>query len=478
MQGWNGTNFGSNWIEGFGINLGPGWVSCSPVSAPNDCGGSTLPQQWLWMETATNDLGTLTVGPGYFYEGPSGVLDGNPGNDWGDFGTDCQWSFCVILQVSDLCDPLSLLIEVTPYADGTMGSWGNESCFDGPFQIFNGNISGGSVSTPDIVFQRDTVCLGSNQIYYVNPTPFSDYEWSLSGGGTLTQSGNSESAVLWSGPPGEYAISVQETNIDGCVGDLVTSIITVSDTMVSFDDTRTGICLDETLNLVAFPSGGFWSGENIIGNVFTALNPGEYNPVYTVDIHGCLVKDSVEIFVRSPFEAPQILNDLEIVDLCLSSNGQIYTAEDDPTIEYTWHVDGRLQPDTDYELYVSWIDSTTSHVISVYGRDTIGCVSETGYLRVDVKSCFRIFVPNSFTPNGDGYNDAFKISALSVYEPHMLIYNRYGMIVHEIKSINQAWNGDDGSGYYCPSGVYDWILTYKDDSGFGHIKKGHVVLIR
>jgi hypothetical protein len=117
MDGWNGTNFGSNWIEGFGLTLGPGWVSYTPISGPDDCSGATLPQQWYWMETCTNDPGTLTVGPGYFYEGPTGPIDGNPGNDWGDFGTTCQWTFCVQLQVSDDCDPLSLLIEVTPYAD-------------------------------------------------------------------------------------------------------------------------------------------------------------------------------------------------------------------------------------------------------------------------------------------------------------------------------------------------------------------------
>ena len=32
------------------------------------------------------------VGPGYFYEGPTGPIDGNPSNDWGDAGN-CTWSF-------------------------------------------------------------------------------------------------------------------------------------------------------------------------------------------------------------------------------------------------------------------------------------------------------------------------------------------------------------------------------------------------
>ena len=84
----------------------------------------------------------------------------------------------------------------------------------------------------------------------------------------------------------------------------------------------------------------------------------------------------------------------------------------------------------------------------------------------------------SFTPNGDGYNDAFKIVGESIYEPHMKIFNKDGMVVYEIKSVNQTWNGNDGTGYYCPNGVYNWVMTYRDDRGLGHTQKGHIVLIR
>ena len=127
MSGWNGTGFGSNWLEGFGLTLGPGWVSYVPVQEPTNCSNDGT---WLWLESATSTSTGLVAGPGYFYEGPQGPVDGNGGNDWGDFGTTCQWTFCVQLQVTDECDPLSLLIGVTPYADGSMGSWTNESCFD------------------------------------------------------------------------------------------------------------------------------------------------------------------------------------------------------------------------------------------------------------------------------------------------------------------------------------------------------------
>jgi len=262
MNGWD-TGFGSNWIEGFGIVLGPGWVSYAPISGPDDCGGAVVDQGWLWLETVTNNAGTLTVGPGYFYEGPTGPIDGNPGNDWGDFGTNCLWTFCVQLQVSDECDPLSLLIEVTPYADGTMGSWGNESCFDPAFQVFTGTIAGGDVETSPIQIPTDTICVGSTQTYSVINTIGSTYDWTLSGGGTLTENTSNIITINWSGVPGDYIITVQETTIDGCIVDIIDTNITVVDTLIIFNQPTTGICLGDTLHLHANPDDGYWSGGNL-----------------------------------------------------------------------------------------------------------------------------------------------------------------------------------------------------------------------
>lgn len=478
MDGWNGTNFGSNWIEGFGLTLGPGWVSCTPVTSPDDCEGSSLPQQWLWLTTVTNNSNTLTVGPGYFYEGPTGPLDGNPGNDWGDFGTSCLWTFCVQLQVSDQCDPLSLLVEVTPYADGTMGSWGNESCFDAPFVVFDGSIAGGNVDTSPISSMLDTVCVGLTQIYFVDPTPGSIYDWNLSSGGTLYEDGSNTISIDWGGTPGDYTINVQETTVEGCVGDLVEATITVADTLITFSQARTGICIGEAVTLQAFPADGFWSGENVNDDTFIGYTDGSFFPVYFVNIHGCPTADSIEIAVRPPFLAPIIYTSALEIDLCQTEGEQFFYVNEEPGVQYTWHVDGALQIDTDFELYQEWQDSTLTHEITVFGTDSVGCVSEIGYLNIDVESCHRLYVPNSFTPNGDSYNDALKVAGSSVFDLDFKIYDRYGREIYTIRSLSQTWNGNDGNGYFCPNGTYNWIATYKDDEGFRHQEKGHIILIR
>jgi hypothetical protein len=55
MDGWDGTTTGANWIEGFGLNLGPGWIGVTPTIFPEDCNlfaGTT--DSWLWMESVTS----------------------------------------------------------------------------------------------------------------------------------------------------------------------------------------------------------------------------------------------------------------------------------------------------------------------------------------------------------------------------------------------------------------------------------------
>lgn len=474
MSGWNGTNFGANWIEGFGLTLGPGWVLHSPISPPGNCSSNG---NWLWLETVTSDATGLTAGPGYFYEGPTGPVDNNSGNDWGDFGTICDWTFCVQLQVTDQCDPLSLLIEVTPYADGTMGSWGNEACFDPPFQVFNGTVAGGNVNTSPIAISNDTTCFYQTLNYSTNLTPGSIYDWHLSGGGLLTTNSSNIAQVYWGNTPGDYIISVQETTEDGCVGPLVDTIITVVEPYVVLGVPYT-VCPETPINLFSIPDDGTWSGYNIQDGTFLSDTAGFFYATYTANIYGCWVTDSISVTVTQPPVTQYILNDGLYLDLCVEPRAQSYYMPNDPGVIYTWHVDGELINDDDFELQMTWPDSTMYHYISVYGTDSVGCVGEDSYLTISTTACHKLYVPNSFTPNGDGYNDGLKVVGLSVYNLDFKVFNRYGQQVCNIKSLSQAWDGNDGSGYYCPTGAYNWVATYTDDLGFGHTQKGHIILIR
>ena len=141
------TGIVSNWFEGFDLNLGSGWSSVTPLTAPANCGGNATGGKWLWKTSVTSVATPVqTVGPGYFFDLNN---DGNPGNDYGDSQSSgvCSWTFCVALTVSNSCTPSSLLIQVTAGPDGLWGSYISTACdVVTPNTVFNGTIN-----TPQIV---------------------------------------------------------------------------------------------------------------------------------------------------------------------------------------------------------------------------------------------------------------------------------------------------------------------------------------
>lgn len=81
---------------------------------------------------------------------------------------------------------------------------------------------------------------------------------------------------------------------------------------------------------------------------------------------------------------------------------------------------------------------------------------------VFVKIYQGIFIPNTFTPNGDSKNDTWNIPALEAYPKHELaVYNRYGQIVFERKQSFTAWDGKY-KGITLPTGAYTYIIDLKN----------------
>lgn len=119
----------------------------------------------------------------------------------------------------------------------------------------------------------------------------------------------------------------------------------------------------------------------------------------------------------------------------------------------------------------------------VTANDSIGCTKKAG---VKVEVINTGFLPNMFTPNGDGKNDDFKILGLSgASEFEFTIYNREGNIVYETTNwqtaTNTGWNGQK-NGVNQPSGLYYWKVNGKQTNGqtllLNGKNAGSVLLIR
>lgn len=90
---------------------------------------------------------------------------------------------------------------------------------------------------------------------------------------------------------------------------------------------------------------------------------------------------------------------------------------------------------------------------------------------------YTIEAPNTFTPNGDGINDLFKIKINGFGSlTQLTIFNRYGQQVFTTRSINDYWTGNRGSNPL-PVGTYYWIFDGTDDYYHTKIKKSGAITI-
>ncbi|MCX6280101.1 MAG: gliding motility-associated C-terminal domain-containing protein [Bacteroidetes bacterium] len=90
------------------------------------------------------------------------------------------------------------------------------------------------------------------------------------------------------------------------------------------------------------------------------------------------------------------------------------------------------------------------------------------------------YIPNSFTPNGDGVNDNFKIIGLpfeNITLFNLQIFNRWGQSVFYTNDIRDSWDGKQ-NGEYCPEGYYVWVIYYEDNKKTKTSNKGTLMLLR
>ena len=100
------------------------------------------------------------------------------------------------------------------------------------------------------------------------------------------------------------------------------------------------------------------------------------------------------------------------------------------------------------------------------------CTAETERKSVTVYPEDRVFVPNVFTPNGDGLNDDFRVEIQDT-EFQILIMNRYGQKMFSSNDPNFQWTGDGAS-----TGTYFWSALYKTCIGEYKREKGTVFTCR
>jgi len=104
--------------------------------------------------------------------------------------------------------------------------------------------------------------------------------------------------------------------------------------------------------------------------------------------------------------------------------------------------------------------STTTYTLVI--TDDHNCEA-SGSMTVVVSGRSKILVPNVFSPNGDGINDTWVITNLSVYPGATVdVFNRYGQPVYHSENSSKAWDGTY-NGNPLPVGAYYYIIDLKNN---------------
>jgi len=135
---------------------------------------------------------------------------------------------------------------------------------------------------------------------------------------------------------------------------------------------------------------------------------------------------------------------------------------------------------------VTSIERSPEHTYPGKGEYTIilrtktdkGCLDST-MKKIDIVPEFSFYVPNAFTPNGDGVNDVFNGKGEEIADFVMMIFDRWGQLIYTTEDKNKGWDGRANSGVdIAQIDVYVYKISLHDTFGNRHDYLGSVSLIK
>ncbi|TND04847.1 MAG: cell surface protein [Bacteroidetes bacterium] len=180
------------------------------------------------------------------------------------------------------------------------------------------------------------------------------------------------------------------------------------------------------------------------------------------------------------------------------ANGDTVTAtstlSQPPPVSFSVNGNLTISPGDSTTLSVSggstylWSDSSTTSSITVSPpattsytviiTDANGCSDTiTVTVNVDDSTPIYIWIPNVFTPNGDGSNDEFLVTATGFNELQLWIYNRWGQLLYESATFPVKWNGYNMQNKLSSDGTYYWVVKGVQQDGILYENTGFLTLI-
>lgn len=365
--------------------------------------------------------------------------------------------------------------------------WTPSTYLDDPF-------ASNPISTPDITIEYFVEitsvngCISNDSVtvsvFYTPPIPVIPDELEMCEGSSVTINVSGADSYVWSpdyeisslsgqtvtvSPDSDFMYYCNFINACGFVLDSVFINVVTADIFAGND---TIICPGESALLWA--SGGVsysWSPVMGLNNpslsqVIATPNFPTLYTVFGVDENGCTDTASVWVdlfpqpFIQTSPDVYAIYGDVIQLNATSTTSGTYIwsPAEFLSCVSCTSPI---ATPNQNFTYTVTYTDQN-------------GCSASDS---VNIYFDPILYIPNTFTPNGDEKNNVFRISAHNIQSLELMIFNRWGELIFTFEDVNDYWDGtykDD----LCQDGTYVWKLRYIDFIDHVYELTGHINLIR
>ena len=429
------------------------YVDCSGTMYIADYNNHRIQRWAAGASSGTTVMGTgvMGYGPGQLNSPTSVFLDGNYNIYVSDYGNN---------RVQKASNTITRSFTAT--APGSYTATVNTGCGS----ITSNELVITAAQTPAIQISSDSrfVCNGKPVSFNATATyggANPAYQWMKNGINT----GTNADTYIDNTPVSGDVISCALTSDYGCLvsAEAASNTITLSEVLPPNLGADVTICPGTELRINA--RSGYLSylwQDGSTDSVFTASAPG----TYYVD---------VTTFCGGNFSDTMSLTFYNVVTDFLPADTSVCVY--DKTL---------LRSSAAFDSY-NWSTGSTVAAITVsqagwywlQGTDKQGCISTDSVL-IRLKPCspVGIYVPEAFSPNGDGRNDVFRpIIYGNVTNYQFSVYNRQGQLVFTSKVLNKGWDGHI-NGQTPETNVYAWFCSYQLAGQPERVEKGTVILIK
>ena len=319
---------------------------------------------------------------------------------------------------------------------------------------------------------QDSLCFSENSFDFIGETsgPIGAiYTWNFGSLASPSTSTNTSEFDVSFQTVGEVSISLTGT-FENCTETVNHPIYIFQDPEVNFiieDGLQCEPFLAQFTDLSFAETGISYQWDFGDGNTSILQNPtnvystpGPYPVTLTISTaEGCIATLALtqqDIVVVRPKPTSDFSINPEGTDICDSRVNFMDNSILGDNVYY-WFDDSSY---TSLESNPSWLYLTDgSHRPMQIVTTDFGC-KDTSYQQLYIEP-FTIYVPNSFTPDGNEFNNRFiPIVYLEALEWKLEIYDRWGELIFESHDIETGWDGTTPSGKIGQDGQYIWKITY------------------